>query len=79
MPMLLFIVVIGAAAGFFATRLMRVEADVPTTIAIGIVGSVLGWLALRMLLAVTGFVAVFIGSVLGAMALIWLWQTYISR
>ncbi|HEX9857160.1 MAG TPA: GlsB/YeaQ/YmgE family stress response membrane protein [Paracoccaceae bacterium] len=79
MLMLLFIVIIGAAAGFLATRLMRVEADVPTTIAIGVVGSVLGWLALRMLLAVTGFVALFIGSVLGAMALIWLWQTYISR
>ncbi|MDZ4096566.1 MAG: GlsB/YeaQ/YmgE family stress response membrane protein [Paracoccaceae bacterium] len=79
MPMLLFIVIIGAAAGFFATRVMKVQTDVPTTVVIGIVGSVLGWLMLRILVAVTGWVAMFIGAVLGAMLLIWLWRTYISR
>lgn len=76
MPMILLIVIIGAAAGFLATRFMRVQADVPTTITIGIVGAVVGWLILRILIAVTGWVAMFVGAVLGAVALIWLWQRY---
>lgn len=79
MPMLLLFIVVGAAAGFLATRMMQVETDVPTTIVIGIVGAVLGWLLLRMLIAISGFTAMFIGAVLGAMALIWLWKTYVSR
>lgn len=79
MPMLLFIVIIGAAAGFLATRLMEVRTDVPTTIAIGIAGAAFGWLILRILVAVTGWVAMFVGAVLGAVLLIWLWRRYISR
>lgn len=76
MPMILFIVIIGAAAGFLATRLMKVQADVPTTIAIGVVGSVVGWVILRVLVSVTGAVAMFVGAVLGAVLLLWLWQRY---
>lgn len=79
MPMLLVIVVIGAAAGFLATRFMRVQTDVPTTIAIGIVGSVLGWVVLRLLVALTGWLAMFVGAVAGAMLVIWLWRTYVDR
>ena len=77
--MILLIIIIGAAAGFLATRLMRIEADVPTTIAIGVVGSVVGWLILRILVAVTGAAAMFIGAVLGAVLLLWLWQRYKAR
>lgn len=76
MPMILLIVIVGAAAGFFATRLMRVQADVPTTVAIGVVGAVVGWVALRLLVAVTGWLAMFVGAVLGAMFLVWLWQKF---
>lgn len=54
MPMILLIVIIGAAAGFLATQFMRVQAAMPTTIAIGVVGSVIGWLVLRVLVAITG-------------------------
>ncbi len=79
MPMILFIVIIGAAAGFLATRLMKVQADVPTTVAIGVVGSVVGWLILRVLVAVTGSVAMFVGAVLGAVLLLWLWQRFGPR
>lgn len=79
MPMILFIVIVGAAAGFLATRFMRVQADVPTTIAIGVIGAVIGWLILRMLVAITGAVAMFIGAILGAVLLLWLWQRYKSR
>ncbi len=79
MPMILFLVVIGAAAGFFATRLMRVEADVPTTVVIGVAGAVLGWLILRFVLSISGWVVVAAAAVGGAMALIWLWKTYIAK
>ena len=73
---IVFLVIIGAAAGFLATRLMKVEANMVTTIAIGIFGALIGGLVLRLLLTITGFAAGFIGAVLGAMLLIWLWQTY---
>ncbi|MEZ5755729.1 MAG: GlsB/YeaQ/YmgE family stress response membrane protein [Paracoccaceae bacterium] len=78
MPILI-LIVIGAAAGFLATRFMRVQTDVPTTIAIGVGGALLGWLILRFLVSITGWVAAFVGAVIGAMALIWLWQKYIGR
>lgn len=70
------LIIIGAAAGFIATRLMKIEADLVTTIAIGILGALVGGLVLRVLLTITGWAAGFVGAVLGAMALIWLWQTY---
>lgn len=72
-------IIIGAAAGFLATRLLRIEADIPTTLAIGVGGALIGGLLIRFLLMVTGWMAGFVGAVLGAMLLIWLWQTYIGR
>lgn len=73
------LVIIGAAAGFLATRLMRIEADVITTVVIGMAGALIGGLVLRVLLSVMGFMAGFAGAVLGALLLIWLWQTYARR
>lgn len=73
------LIVIGAAAGFLATRLMRVETDMVTTIAIGIFGALIGGLLLHFLLVVTGLLAGFVGAVLGAALLIWIYQTYIAR
>ncbi len=78
MPFLI-LIVIGAAAGFLATRFMQVRTDVPTTIAIGIGGALVGWGILRFLVSVTGWLAAFVGAVIGAMVLIWLWQKYVSR
>ncbi len=78
MPIVL-LIIIGAAAGFIATRLMKLDTDVPTTIAIGVFGALVGGLVLRALLTVTGWMAGFVGAVLGAMLLIWLWRTYIAR
>lgn len=69
-------IVIGTAAGFLATRFMKLETDVPTTIAIGVGGALIGGFLLRMLVMVTGWMAGFVGAVLGAIALIWLWKTY---
>ncbi|WP_233155378.1 GlsB/YeaQ/YmgE family stress response membrane protein [Sedimentitalea arenosa] len=70
------LVIIGAAAGFLATRLMRIEADIPTTMFIGIMGALIGGLVLRLLVSVMGAMSGFVGAVLGAMLLIWLWQRY---
>ena len=79
MPLLLLVVIVGSAAGFFATRLMRAQTDVPTTIVIGILGVVLGTLMLRTMVAVTGGIALFVGAVLCGMAVIWLWRTFVRR
>ena len=79
MQFLLVIIVVGAAAGFLATRLMRIETDVLTTIVIGIVGSVIGWAMIRFLITITSWAAMFVGGVLGAMVLIWVWRRFISR
>lgn len=76
MPTILALIVIGAAAGFLATRFMRVQLDVIMTVALGVAGALVGWFVLRALVAVTGWVAGFVGAVIGAMLLIWLWQKY---
>lgn len=70
------LLIIGAAAGFIATRLMRLQTDIITTVCIGMAGALAGGLLLRMLLAVMGMLSGFIGAILGAVALIWLWQRY---
>jgi uncharacterized membrane protein YeaQ/YmgE (transglycosylase-associated protein family) len=73
------LMIIGAAAGFLATRFMKVQTDVPTTILIGVAGALLGGLVLRFLITMTGWLSGLVGAVLGAMLLIWLWKTYVSR
>ncbi len=73
------LIIIGAAAGFLATRLMRIEADIPTTMFIGIIGALVGGLILRTLITVMGWLSGFVGAVLGALLVIWLWQTYLRR
>ncbi|UWS80003.1 GlsB/YeaQ/YmgE family stress response membrane protein [Phaeobacter sp. G2] len=74
-----FLIIIGVAAGFLATRIMGIESDIITTMAIGIAGALIGGFVLRALLTVMGMVAGMVGAVLGALTLIWLWQTYIKR
>lgn len=73
------LIIIGAAAGFLATRFMRVQTDVPTTILIGVGGALIGGFLLRFLIALTGWMAGFLGALLGAILLIWLWRTYVGR
>ncbi|KPP87994.1 MAG: hypothetical protein HLUCCO07_15715 [Rhodobacteraceae bacterium HLUCCO07] len=76
---IVWLIIIGAAAGFLATRIMNLDTDIITTVAIGIGGALIGGLILRVLLSVMSFAAGFIGAVLGALLLIWLWQTYVRR
>ena len=76
---ILWLLIVGAVAGFFATRIMRVEADIPTTVAVGMAGALIGGLVLRGLMAVMGMAAGLVGAVLGALFLVWLWQRMKSR
>ena len=76
---LVFLLIIGTAAGFLATRAMRVEVDVPTTVVIGIAGAMIGGFLLRSLVMITGWLAGFVGAILGAIVLIWLYKTYIVK
>lgn len=69
-----FLVAIGAAAGLVATRLMRVNVDLPSAMGIGVLGALFGGLVLRLVLTAGGWVVTFALAVAGAMALIWLWQ-----
>ena len=71
------LIIIGIAAGFLATRIMRVDADLPTTIAIGVIGALIGGLVLRLLIVAFATAAGFVGALLGAVALIWAWKTWI--
>jgi uncharacterized membrane protein YeaQ/YmgE (transglycosylase-associated protein family) len=76
---ILFLLIVGAAAGFIATRMMDLDTSVPVTIAIGVLGALIGGMVLRVLLTLTGILFGFIGAIVGALMLIWLYQTYISR
>ncbi|WP_424944453.1 GlsB/YeaQ/YmgE family stress response membrane protein [Aliiroseovarius crassostreae] len=76
---ILFLIIFGIAAGFIATRLMGIEADVPTTIAIGVLGALVGGLLLRGLMALFGMAAGFVGAVLGALAVLWIYKTYLKK
>ena len=73
---LVWLLLIGAVAGFVATKLMRVQMAVVPTIAIGVVGALVGGMAFRVLLSAAGGI---IGAIAGACLLIWLAQRYGKR
>lgn len=75
----IYLIIIGAAAGFLATRMMKIEADIITTVVIGIAGALIGGALLQLLLTVSGLLGGLIGAVLGALLLIWVWQKFMSR
>ncbi|MCC5992115.1 MAG: GlsB/YeaQ/YmgE family stress response membrane protein [Rhodobacteraceae bacterium] len=78
MPVVLLIVV-GALAGVLATRLMRVNADLPTAMVIGVLGAVIGGMGFRFLATSASWVGVFVLALLGSLALIWVWQMWQRR
>lgn len=73
---ILLMIVIGAAAGLVATKLMGIDLGLLPTISVGVIGALLGGVVLRFLLTMMGPVAALVGGVLGAMALLWLYQRY---
>ena len=78
MGMLIYWVILGAAAGYVGTRLLKIDLGLPQTISLGIIGALLGGLALQVLLAVLGLAAGFIGALLGVAALIYGYKYFIE-
>lgn len=73
---LIALIIVGAAAGYLATRMMKLDTNVVTTVSIGVFGALFGGIVLRVLLTITGWLAGFVGAILGSIVLIWLWQKY---
>jgi uncharacterized membrane protein YeaQ/YmgE (transglycosylase-associated protein family) len=79
LPGLVLLVVIGAAAGFAATRIMGANTDLPTAMGIGVLGALLGGFGLRLLLGSSGWVLTFVLAFAGSIALIWIWQRLFGK
>jgi len=79
MSSIIWLLIIGAAAGYIATRLLRIDANIFMTIIIGMLGALVGGLVLSAILTVIGLAASLIGAVIGALILIALWKAYLGR
>lgn len=75
----IFLIVGGIAAGFVATRLLRMQTDLPTTAAIGVLGTLAGLLAIRFLFVAVTYLGVIVAALVGAILLTWLYKAYIAR
>ena len=73
------LILIGAAAGFIASKLMRTNLSLLETMAVGVLGALAGGLLLRVLIVVSSLAFGLIGAVLGACLMIWLYQRYFPR
>ena len=77
---LVLILIIGAAAGYFATRIYNIETNIAVTVAIGVLGAVLGYFLLRaigwLLVSAGGVLSMFVGGILGAMLIVYIYKTY---
>lgn len=78
MPLVL-LAVIGALAGVLATRLMRVNTDLPTAMLIGMLGAFVGGVGFRFLATSASWVGAFVLALLGSLILLWLWQKFGSK
>lgn len=72
----LFLIIIGVAAGFIASKVMKTDLTLVETIAIGVLGAIIGGLVLRGLIAAGSLIFGLVGAVVGACILIWLYQRY---
>ena len=73
---LIWLLVVGVAVGFLATRILRIDLDTPSTIALGVLGALIGGLVLRGLMLVAGIGAGIVGALLGAVLVIWAWKAW---
>ncbi|HEY6918867.1 MAG TPA: GlsB/YeaQ/YmgE family stress response membrane protein [Tabrizicola sp.] len=73
---LIALLIVGVAAGFLATRILKVDLDTPSTVALGVLGALIGSLLLRGLTLLAGIGAGFVGALMGALVLIWAWKTW---
>lgn len=79
MPFLLTLIV-GAAAGFLAVRFMGLQTNALVAIAIGVLGAIFGSILLRglfvLFVGASSVLSLFVGGLLGAIALIWIYRRY---
>lgn len=75
---IIWLIIVGAAGGWIATRLMRFDSSAPATLAIGILGAILGSFIVSTIAAIASSLASIVGGVLGAVALIWLWKRHLA-
>jgi uncharacterized membrane protein YeaQ/YmgE (transglycosylase-associated protein family) len=73
-----FLIIIGVAAGFIASKVMKTNLLLVETIAIGILGAIIGGLVLRGLIVAGSMIFGLVGAVAGACVLIWLYQRYVK-
>ncbi len=73
---LVWLLIVGVAVGFLATRILKVDLDTPSTIALGVLGALIGGLLLRGLVMMAGIGAGFVGALIGALCLIWAWKAW---
>lgn len=74
----LFLIVIGVAAGFIASKVMKTDLSLAETIALGVLGAIVGGFVLRALIAAGSLIFGLVGAVVGACILIWLYQRYVK-
>jgi len=72
------LLIVGVAVGFLATRILKVNMDTPSTIALGVLGALIGTVVLRSLVMLAGIGAGFVGALLGAILLIWAWKSWVK-
>lgn len=70
---------VGVAAGFIASKLMRTNLSMLETIALGVLGAIVGGFVLRAVIAASSLAFGLIGAILGACLLIWLYLRFIKR
>ena len=73
-----FLIIIGVSAGFIASKVMKTNLSLVETIAIGILGAIIGGLVLRGLIVAGSMIFGLVGAVAGACVLIWLYQRYVK-
>ena len=71
------LLIVGVAVGFLASRILKVDMDTPSTIALGVLGALIGTVVLRGLVMLAGLGAGFVGALLGALLLIWAWKSWV--
>ncbi|NNU79658.1 GlsB/YeaQ/YmgE family stress response membrane protein [Halovulum dunhuangense] len=75
---IIWLIIIGAAAGFIATRIMDMELGLPQTIAVGVIGAIIGGALLRLVLAALGWGAGLVGAIIGALLLLWGYKVFLE-
>ena len=78
MPILLTLI-LGAAAGWIAARLMGLRSDPVTMMALGFLGAMLGALGMRLILSVLHWGGMLLAAVAGAVLAVWIWRVMVER